>query len=107
MGLRARAARLRHRLRPTELRFLRHQQGLETMEWALVGALVVVAVLAVWHPLGQVTDATMSDLADSASTDDRRGRGRPAANRPDRPGRPEAGPPGRPGRPPDGPPGRR
>ncbi len=43
--------------------FVREEQGLETVEWAVVGTAVVIAAIAAFQLLGQNTSAAMQSIA--------------------------------------------
>jgi Flp pilus assembly pilin Flp len=46
-------------------RFARDEQGLETVEWAVVGTLVVIAAIVAFTTLGTNTDAAMTNIANT------------------------------------------
>lgn len=43
-------------------RFVREESGLETVEWALVGGLVVVAAAALWTQIGSDVNTQINAL---------------------------------------------
>jgi Flp pilus assembly pilin Flp len=45
--------------------FARDEQGLETVEWAVVGTLVVIAAIVAFTTLGTNTDAAMTNIANT------------------------------------------
>jgi Flp pilus assembly pilin Flp len=45
--------------------FARDEQGLETVEWAVVGTLVVIAAIVAFTTLGANTDAAMTNIANT------------------------------------------
>jgi pilus assembly protein Flp/PilA len=46
-------------------RFMSEEQGLETVEWAIVGTLVVIAAIIAFTQLGQNTSVAMQNIADT------------------------------------------
>ena len=46
-------------------RFVREDDGLETVEWAVVGTAVVIAAIAAFQTLGTNTNTAMSTIAAS------------------------------------------
>lgn len=44
-------------------RFMREEDGLETVEWAVVGTAVVIAAIAAFQALGTNTNAAMQSIA--------------------------------------------
>lgn len=46
-------------------RFVLDEEGLETVEWAVVGTLVVIAAIIAFTQLGQNTDAAMTNIANT------------------------------------------
>ena len=45
------------------LQFLRNEDGLETVEWAVVGTAVVIVAIAAFQLLGTNTSAAMNTIA--------------------------------------------
>jgi Flp pilus assembly pilin Flp len=45
--------------------FVFDERGLETVEWAVVGTLVVIAAIVAFTQLGQNTDAAMQAIANA------------------------------------------
>jgi Flp pilus assembly pilin Flp len=46
-------------------RFALEEEGLETVEWAVVGTLVVIAALIAFTTVGQNTNTAMTNIANS------------------------------------------
>ena len=46
-------------------RFALGEEGLETVEWAVVGTLVVIAAIVAFNTLGQNTNTAMTNLANT------------------------------------------
>ena len=46
-------------------RLLREDDGLETVEWAIVGTLVVIAAIVAFTAVGTNTNAAMTNIADT------------------------------------------
>jgi Flp pilus assembly pilin Flp len=68
-------------------RFRRAEDGLETVEWAIVGVLVVIVALAAWSAIGAKTEDGVDAIAEVIEGSGGRGnsdRGRPRGA----PGRP-------------------
>jgi Flp pilus assembly pilin Flp len=47
------------------LRFLKEEEGMETVEYAVVAALVILVGIAVWSLLGQTISEKISQLTSS------------------------------------------
>ncbi|OHB60482.1 MAG: hypothetical protein A2Y12_15400 [Planctomycetes bacterium GWF2_42_9] len=43
-------------------RFIEEESGMETLEWALVGALVVLGFVAIWGTFGPKLSAVFTDM---------------------------------------------
>jgi Flp pilus assembly pilin Flp len=43
-------------------RFIKEEDGMEMVEWALVAGLVVIAAVAAWGNIGKNVSAVMSEL---------------------------------------------
>ena len=56
-------------------RFIKDESGMETLEWALVGALVVLGFVAIWGAFGPKIGAVFTDMG--AELDTARGAGAP------------------------------
>ena len=46
--------------------FVKEEEGMETVEYAIVGALVIIMGVAIWAILGQNVSTKISELASSA-----------------------------------------
>jgi Flp pilus assembly pilin Flp len=46
-------------------RFVKDEAGLETVEWAVVGTLVVIAAIIAFTQLGANTNAAMTNIANT------------------------------------------
>jgi Flp pilus assembly pilin Flp len=54
-------------------RFIKDESGMETLEWALVGALVVLGFVTIWTAFGPKLAAVFTDMG--AELDSARGAG--------------------------------